>query len=156
MRSLTSELPSQQQSRESVTKWWITCAVGSPGLPSWVCGLNWTLSAEVLEGGAEEGRTPPPAGAAGLGRGGLAAMAGLGGRGPAGRLGRAGFRWRGAYGWMGSTALIGCLGSAGNRERFRLVQSVSKKHGSHTFSSNPITFQGLSGPIPPYSRTQQT
>ena len=44
-----------------------------------------------LEGGAEEGRAPPTAGAVGVGRGGLAATAGLGGRGPMGRSGRAGF-----------------------------------------------------------------
>lgn len=112
MRSLTPELPSQEKSRTSVTECCITCDVVSSGLPSWVCGLSWTLSAELLEGGAEEGRIPPPAGAAGLGTGGLAAMAGLGGKGPVGRFGRAGFKCRGGCGWNESSALIGYLGSA--------------------------------------------
>ncbi len=56
-----------------------------------MCALSWILSAELLDGGAEKGRAPPPAGAVGVGRGGLAAMAGLGGRGPMGRSGKAGF-----------------------------------------------------------------
>lgn len=93
--------------------WCITCAVVSPGLPSWVCSLSWTLSAELLEGEAEEG-CAPPARAAGVGRGGLAAMAGLGGRLPMGRSETEGFGWRGRgrSGWMRSSALKGCLGSA--------------------------------------------
>lgn len=66
--------------------------MASSGLPSIVCALSWTLPAELLEGGAEEGRAPPPpAGEAGVGRGGLAAMAGLGGKGPMGRSGTVGF-----------------------------------------------------------------
>lgn len=98
-----------------LTEHYITCALVSPGRWLWVCALSWTLSAELLEGGAEEGRGPPPAGAAGVGRGGLAAMAGLGGRGPIGRSGRAGLGWMRGSSRMGSNALIGCLGSAGYR-----------------------------------------
>lgn len=67
------------------------CARLSAGLPSCVYALSCTPSTELLEGGAEEGRAPPTAGAVGVGRGGLAATAGLGGRGPMGRSGRAGF-----------------------------------------------------------------
>lgn len=69
----------------------ITCVRLSAVLPSCVCALSWTPPAELLEGGAEEGRAPPPAGPAGVGMGGLAATAGLGGRGPTGRSGTAGF-----------------------------------------------------------------
>lgn len=51
-------------------------------------------------------------------------MAGLGGRGPAGRLGRAGFRCGGGCSLVESSSLIGCLGSARNRERFRVVRDI--------------------------------
>ena len=105
----------------------ITCAVVSPGLPSWVCSLSWTLSAELLEGGAEEGRAPP-AGAAGVGRGGLAAMAGLAGRLPMGRSETEGFGWRGRgrSGWMRSSALKGCLGSVEYRSWER--EQITRRH----------------------------